>query len=203
MINPTTITNLFRSRQQLEEFLLFCILAAGKNAEQQATKLNLFLGTTGEAAPFFFIRELDRTPGALVAHMKRCKLGKYRDMSRAFREVAWMTEDLRTMPWQRLVLFHGVGVKTAKLFVLHSRGGQHAVLDTHVLAWMQSRLGLIPLPRGIRVPTVSPGSIGAYEFWETVFFGLWLKRDELPIAGERLSLWADVDLQLWKEMRAA
>jgi hypothetical protein len=43
MITPTTITNYNRTEEELEEFLLFSILVAGKGAEQQAKKLDAFL----------------------------------------------------------------------------------------------------------------------------------------------------------------
>ena len=41
MITPTTITNYNRTEAELEEFLMFAILVAGKGAEQQALKLHL------------------------------------------------------------------------------------------------------------------------------------------------------------------
>lgn len=197
MINPSSITNLTRTPAQLEEFLLFCIVAAGKNADQQARKLHEFLGTMGEFAPFHFIRKLDRTPGALVAHLQRCRLGKYRDTSRAFREVARLAGNLRLVSWTHLASLHGIGIKTAKFFVLHSQGGMHAVLDTHVLEWLRRNL-----PKGGQVPKVSPNNPHTYLFWETVFFGLHA-RCASPEAGVPLNQWADVDLQIWKEMRAA
>jgi len=43
MINPTTITNYNRTQSELEEFLMFSIMVAGKSAKQTAQKLNQFL----------------------------------------------------------------------------------------------------------------------------------------------------------------
>ena len=43
MINPYQITNYDRSSSELEEFLLFCIVVAGKTAYIQAQKLEDFL----------------------------------------------------------------------------------------------------------------------------------------------------------------
>ena len=43
MITPTSITNYNRTEEELEEFLMFAILVAGKGAEMQAKKLDEFL----------------------------------------------------------------------------------------------------------------------------------------------------------------
>jgi hypothetical protein len=38
MIDPNKVTNPARTPAELEEFLLFCLVVAGKNADQQAAK---------------------------------------------------------------------------------------------------------------------------------------------------------------------
>ena len=63
-----------RSRRQLEEFLLFCIVVAGKNADQQARKLEEFLQGN---EPFAFIRSLG-AKGGVEERLESVKLGKYR-----------------------------------------------------------------------------------------------------------------------------
>ena len=46
--------------------------------------------------------------------------------------------DLRTCSLEELLAIHGVGNKTARFFLLHSRRNcDYAVLDTHILAWMR------------------------------------------------------------------
>ena len=58
MIDPSNVTNPARTPAELEEFLLFCVVVAGKNADQQAQKLlQRFLGGR---RPFAFIRASDR-----------------------------------------------------------------------------------------------------------------------------------------------
>ena len=52
MIDPNNVTNPARTAAELEEFLLFCVVVAGKNADQQSLKLERFLGGR---RPFAFI----------------------------------------------------------------------------------------------------------------------------------------------------
>ena len=74
----------------------------------------------------------------------------------------------------------GIGIKTAKFFVLHSRAGEmHGVLDTHVLSWMRDHWA--PEGKGgPAVPRHSPQDPRAYRFWETVFFGMVSARHHRP-----------------------
>ena len=134
MIDPNQVTNAARTPAELEEFLLFCVVVAGKNADQQSAKLEKFLGGR---RPFAHIRASDRD-GKLVERLKEVRLGKYALLARSFRELSRSGADLSACTWEELTLFPGIGIKTAKFFVLHSRPAQmHGVLDTHVLAWMR------------------------------------------------------------------
>jgi hypothetical protein len=199
MIDPNDVTDPARSGRQLEEFLLFCIVVAGKNADQQARKLEEFLQGN---EPFAFIRSMD-TGGGLEERLRRVKLGKYRLLGESFSRLACAGLDLRKCSWEALTQFPGIGIKTAKFFVLHSRPGEmHGVLDTHVLAWMRDRLASAGAGRP-DAPKHSPQNRAAYSFWETVYFGLVLARAREK--GGRPAgpvNWAQVDLDLWKERRA-
>jgi len=199
MIDPNDVTDTARSGRQLEEFLLFCIVVAGKNADQQTRKLEAFL-QGGE--PFAFIRSLGAN-GGVEERLERVRLGKYRLLGESFRQVARAGIDLRKCPWEELTQFPGIGIKTAKFFVLHSRpGAMHGVLDTHVLGWMRERLAAAGVRRP-EVPRHSPQDRAAYAFWETVYFGLVLARvAERGAAPPEPVNWAQVDLDLWKERRA-
>jgi hypothetical protein len=198
MIDPCNVTNGSRSTAELEEFLLFCVVVAGKNADQQAAKLEGFLGGR---SPFAFIRESDRK-GRLEEHLRRVRMGKYSLLVRGFRQLATSGIDLRTCAWEELTRFPGIGMKTAKFFVLHSREGEmHGVLDTHVLGWMRDHWK----PAAGRPPAVprhSPQDPAAYRFWETVYFGMVAARRHgsgKPAAVD----WAQFDLDLWKERRGS
>jgi hypothetical protein len=198
MIDPCNVTNRARSPAELEEFLLFCVVVAGKNADQQAGKLERFLGGR---SPFAFIRRSDRE-GKLEERLRRVRLGKYSLLVRSFRQLAGSGIDLAACGWEELTRFPGIGLKTAKFFVLHSRGGEmHGVLDTHVLGWMRDN-GPPGAARPPAVPRHSPQDPAAYRFWETVYFGMVAAhrhvRGEPPVTD-----WAHFDLDLWKERRGS
>jgi hypothetical protein len=192
MIDPNNVTNTVRTPEELEEFLLFCVVVAVKNADQQSAKLERFLGGR---KPFSHIRSSDRA-GRLEERLREVRLGKYSLLGRSFRELSGSGADLGACTWEQLTRFPGIGIKTAKFFVLHSRPGQmHGVLDTHVLAWMREHW----VPGGLSVPRHSPQDPRAYRFWETVYFGMVSARHH---GGPHVD-WARFDLDLWKERRGS
>jgi hypothetical protein len=194
MIDPNNVTNPARTPAELEEFLLFCVVVAGKNADQQARKLEGFLGGR---RPFAFIRASHRE-GRLEARLREVRLGKYSLLGRSFLELSRSGADLSACTWEHLTRFPGIGIKTAKFFVLHSRPKEmHGVLDTHVLGWMRDHWEPAG-PRGLAVPRHSPQDPGIYRFWETVYFGMVAARHH---AGAAAVDWARFDLDLWKERR--
>jgi hypothetical protein len=196
MIDPNNVTNPARTAEELEEFLLFCVVVAGKNADQQSAKLERFLGGR---RPFAYIRASDRA-GTLGERLREVRIGKYSLLARSFRELSASGADLTTCTWEQLTLFPGIGIKTAKFFILHSREREmHGVLDTHVLAWMREHWAPAGL-RGLTVPRHSPQDPRAYRFWETVYFGMVSARHH---AGANAIDWARFDLDLWKERRAS
>jgi len=196
MIDPSDVTRLSRTDEELEEFLLFCVVVAGKNADQQAAKLERFLGGRGA---FAFIRAIDRA-GGLGRRLREVRLGKYALLGRSFRELSRSGADLRACRWEELTRFPGIGIKTAKFFVLHSRKDEmHGVLDTHVLSWMREHWEPAGR-RGLTVPRHSPQDPHAYRFWETVYFGMVSARHHRP-EGPSAVNWARFDLDLWKERR--
>lgn len=198
MIDPLNVTDTGRSTEQLEELLLFCVVVAGKNADQQAAKLERFLSGR---PPFAFIRRCERE-GSLPARLREARLGKYSLLERSFRALANARLDLRACSPLDLTGFPGIGLKTAKFFVLHSRAGEmHGVLDTHVLAWMREHWA--PLGRrSVSVPRHSPQDPALYRFWESVFFGMVAQRHHGPGGGRPVD-WARFDLDLWKERRGS
>jgi hypothetical protein len=195
MIDPNNVTNATRTAAELEEFLLFCVVVAGKNADQQSAKLERFLGGR---RPFAYIRSSDRA-GGLDAALKEVRLGKYSLLGRSFRDLAHSGADLGTCTWEQLTSFPGIGIKTSKFFILHSRARQmHGVLDTHVLAWMSEHWSGSG-PGRLEVPRHSPQDPKAYRFWETVYFGMVSARHH----GAGAVDWALFDLDLWKERRGS
>jgi hypothetical protein len=197
MIDPNNVTNAARTTDELEEFLLFCVVVAGKNADQQSAKLERFLGGR---RPFAFIRSAHRE-GRLGELLREVRLGKYSLLARSFRELSESGADLAGCTWEQLTSFPGIGIKTAKFFVLHSRPREmHGVLDTHVLAWMGEHWAAAGR-KGLSVPRHSPQDPRAYRFWETVYFGMVSARHHGGAKGQ--VDWARFDLDLWRERRGS
>jgi len=188
MITPTTITNFNRTEAELEEFLMFAILVAGKGAEQQALKLHLFLQqqqytntiSKTEWTPFQEL-ELQIKNDYLDGNMRKYKLGQYKRIANAFKGIIQFKGRLSKVTIEELESIKGIGSKTARFFILHSRPNQKvAVLDTHILKWMKSL--------GHNVPKSTP-SKKKYGIIEKIF---------LCIAEARDMSVADLDLEIWK-----
>jgi thermostable 8-oxoguanine DNA glycosylase len=184
MITPTNITNYNRTQEELEEFLLFCVLVAGKNANQTAKKLNSFLSKrkdfgVADMTPFEFVKYLDDGK-LLLSVMQSEKLGQYRRIAHSFREIIKHKSKLNSVTPYELEQIKGIGSKTSRFFVLHSRPKQHyAVLDTHILRWLRDH--------GINAPKSTP-SKNKY---------IQLEKQFLNYANEYGILPAELDLQIW------
>ena len=189
MINPTTITNYNRTEAELEEFLMFAILVAGKNSQQQAVKLDKFLSTAKEfglpstTTPFEYLEYLSRGK-FLSSVMVNCKLGQYNRLEVAFEGILKFKNNLKNVTIEQLEGIKGIGSKTARFFVLHSRTNvECAVLDTHILKWLAKATG-------IGMPKQTP-SKKKYGTIEQLFL------TEARIRGISP---ADLDLQIWTSL---
>jgi len=183
MIDPNTITNYNRSEEELEEFLMFAILVEGKTAKTQAEKLNQFLSRSmheNSGKPFQHIQHLLEW-GWLDLRMREFKLGQYKRIGHAFTEILKFKGRLKSVTLEELESVKGIGSKTARFFLLHSRKDvKCAVLDTHILKW----LGTL----GHKVPKSTPAK-KTYSVLEKIF---------LNIAETRKISPADLDLMIWK-----
>jgi len=186
MITPTTITNYNRTEAELEEFLMFAILVAGKGAEQQAKKLDAFLktaktlGLPSDTTPFDFLEYIDK--GFWLWNiMKLHKLGQYNRIGHAFKEILKFKGKLKKVTIEQLESISGIGSKTARFFILHSRpDAKVAVLDTHILKYLRDM--------GHNVPKATPAK-NKYKAIEDIFISI--------ADGLKMSI-ADLDLQVWK-----
>jgi thermostable 8-oxoguanine DNA glycosylase len=193
MIKPNSITNYNRSEAELEEFLLFAILVAGKKAEMQAKKLDSFLFQSGlcNMTPFEAIEHLLKLGESryytignnpLVICMKSHKLGQYKRLYNAFKGILDFKGRLSSVTKEELESVKGIGSKTSRFFILHSRPNQKvAVLDTHILKWLGS-VGYTNVPKQTPPKT-------KYHIWETHFLNEASNRNRNP---------AELDLEIWK-----
>ena len=199
MITPTTITNYNRTEEELEEFLMFAILVAGKGAEQQAKKLDAFLDTimsmgmgAEDYTPFdglgysisleeFFKDYHKKEINLLDRQMKMHKLGQYNRVGHAFKEIIKFKGKLKKVTIEELESVNGIGSKTARFFILHSRpDAKVAVLDTHILKWLSEK--------GYKVPKATPAK-KKYAEIEKLFLTEAINHQMTP---------ADLDLSIWK-----
>lgn len=190
VIKPTEVTNFNRSDFELESFWLFSLFVAGKNADYAGRCLARILAlpylgcasTLNGKTPFEVFRNMPENEirNTLVAS----KIGQYNRLTKAITESVHL--DLRTCTLEDLLAVHGVGPKTARFFLLHSRrDAKHAVLDTHILSWMR-RHGIEEAPKA------TPQNPKLYAELEDTFIHLaetWFP--SVPLA--------EVDLLIWMQ----
>jgi len=194
MIIPEKITNYNRTQAELEEFLIFAIIVAGKTAKTQAQKLDSFLcnhplknGTLNEKkhSPFDFIQALISLDfhdlNMLGLWMKDCKLGQYKRLDKAFRGILQFKGKLDSVSVEELESIEGIGSKTSRFFLLHSRPNQKlAVLDTHILKYMAAQ--------GYSVPKTTPNKKKYKQIEDDFLYECRILRKN-P---------AELDLEIWK-----
>lgn len=165
---------------------MFAILVAGKNSQQQAQKLENFLEPYASnlgLTPFGVLEHMIKM-GALSTQMKFSRLGQYTRIEAAFRQILTFKDNLKKVSVQDLESVKGIGPKTARFFILHSRANvECAVLDTHILKWLAKATG-------IGMPKQTP-SKKKYGTIEQLFL------TEARIRGVSP---ADLDLQIWTSL---
>lgn len=182
VIDPKEITNYNRSDYELELFWLFCLFVAGKNSDVASDKLSQLLSNiTPWQTPFEYLKEID-----VFNTLVSIKSGQYNRLVRAINESLHI--NLRTCNLEDLTNIYGVGPKTARFFLLHTRPQcNYAVLDTHILKWIRSHAGYNDTPKD------TPQNPNEYERWSNIAIELMNK--EYP--GMTL---ADIDLLIWTEV---
>lgn len=140
MIDPLKITNFNRTHEELEEFLIFCALTANKPSYRAAVNTHHFLELMGSnETPLSYTREL-LTTGLLLPWLEGNKIGPYEQTFRKLAELAMGVAGptVYDMTVESLERVYGIGPKTARMFILHSRPQQeYAVLDTHILRYLR------------------------------------------------------------------
>jgi len=191
MIDPYNITNYNRTQNELEEFLLFCIVVAGKTAYIQAQKLEEFLTSVNKRLmmpehinPFQSLKSAEQH-GILFEEIKLAKLGQYKKIYSGFKYLAEKEYNLSRMTPKILEEIPGVGMKTSRFFLLHSDTfykDRIAILDTHILKFIKENIDE-------RAPKSTPVIPLTYRFWEDRFLN-WCSENNKNVA--------DFDLEVWK-----
>jgi thermostable 8-oxoguanine DNA glycosylase len=189
MIDPVKVTDYNRTTDQLEELLLFCIAVAGKNATRTAINLEKLLQYAydfSDGSPFERTLALMRKED-LPTLMKSFGFGCYNIKAKGFFEAAVSKLNLKTCSVEKLEALYGVGPKTARYFILHTReNARVACLDTHVLKWLSYYTGY-------KVPKSTPSKKKYLEL-EQIFLKI---ADVMNISP------ADLDLKIWNKQRGS
>jgi hypothetical protein len=186
MIDPEKVTNYNQTDKELEEFILFWVCAAGKNGRTAARSLYRLLTDLGiwfskKFTPFGLIRMANDFLD-LAEWMRVSGIGCFNQKAKTFYALATSGLDLKTCPASDLESIFGIGPKTARCFILHSRrDAQHAGLDTHMLKHLRAL--------GYDVPKSTP----------TGKKYLTLEKNVLYLAKEAGMSPADYDLMIWNK----
>ena len=193
MINPNKITNYNCSDYELEENLVFWLLVAGKTASVTARNLDTLLfklllkesdfdnlAEDYRLSPFDLIRDV--SVEALAKIMKDCGFGCYNLKAKGLKELSVANLNLRTCTTDDLEKINGIGKKTSRCFIMHTRkNARIAGLDTHLLRFLKDL--------GYEVPNSTPGSNKLYKKIESQYLALVDKTDYSP---------AELDLVIWR-----
>jgi len=190
-VDPYNITKYNRTEAELECFLLFCIVVAGKTAYIQARKLDEFLTSINKRLmlpehinPFQSLKSADQH-GILMEEILKAKLGQYKKIFNGFKYIIEREYNLSKMTPQILEKIPGVGMKTSRFFLLHSDTfykDKIAILDTHILKFIKENID-------DRAPKSTPVIPITYRFWEDMFLN-WCEKNDKNVA--------DFDLEVWK-----
>jgi len=198
-IDPDDITDFHLSKNRLEKVLLFWVCAAGHGGHQSSRALEKFLylvntwlrerDISPKKSPFAAMRQMDslqNDPEWIQKFMALSGIGCHKNKSRAFREIIYSGINLRKCTVNELEGLRGIGPKTARCFLIHSRPDQqYAGLDTHILHYLRDQ--------GFDAPKTTP--LGRkYRQLEIEF---------LRLAREAGKTVAELDLEIWLRYRRA
>ena len=192
MIDLSKISNFNLTDSELEENILFWVSAAGKNGHTAARCLEVFLTmiTYNSMNPFDAIRASCRfdkeNPDSGITTselMKKAGIGCYNHKCRTFSELAHSNLNLKTCTTEDLEKIYGIGMKTSRCFILHTRKDANcAGLDTHMLKYLRAA--------GYNAPISTPAQKKKY---------LTLEKNVLYLAEQVGMTPAEFDLWVWNQ----
>jgi thermostable 8-oxoguanine DNA glycosylase len=115
--------------------------------------------------------------GNLMENLRIAGIGQYTRISKAYQAILKL--DLKNNILDKFLAVKGIGPKTARFFLVHSRPNQNmAVIDIHAKRWL--------------LENTETTETDSYESMEQAFLFKAKKRKISP---------ADFDLMLWTQMR--
>lgn len=186
MIDPVNITSYDQTEEHLQQVLLFWILAAGKNAITSARCLDNLLRELHSCQQLVLYQPFKAICSFGCLHlaetMKKHGIGCYNHKARSFWEIANSGFNLRTCSLQELESIHGIGFKTSRCFLIHSRrDARCAGLDTHILRFLSDK--------GYEVPSATPTK-KEYLRIEKIFLDL-VDQAQVSVAQYDLDIWRE------------
>ena len=185
LVDPKNITIYNRTDSELQIFWLFCILVAGKNSDTTSRLLTRLLSIVDDSqTPFEALQNLGEKN--LYKLLLDNKTGQYDRIHKAILQSLQL--NLRNCSRDELMSIYGVGPKTARFFLLHTREFcKEIVLDVHILKWMREKCHIMGVPRN------TPQNIDQYETLAK------LCRKLMTQHYPDFTL-AQIDLMIWTEM---
>jgi thermostable 8-oxoguanine DNA glycosylase len=152
--NPPTVPE--ASNRDLQEFLMFSIAVAGKNANVTATALDNFLRMVSHPSAWPPLERIyhqtthsidsdDVVEHELAQLARQAGMGCYTQRAKSFMQLAnavygMQRLNIRKCNAETLEEIYGIGKKTSRFFIVYSRpwmDNEYAILDTHILSWMR------------------------------------------------------------------
>lgn len=188
MVDPLHFTNYKRNTVELEEMLLFSILVAGKNALTTARCLENMLITAHRKQSMRVRRPFKCLQGFTEDEMSKLVqshgMGCYKSKGKSLYQLVNSDIDLRECTFEDITAIHGIGFKTAEMFLMHSRKEYvGCALDVHILRYMREE-------HNLKVPKNTPGSLKKY---------MQIKDQFLKIAQDLGEDPTDLDLKIWRK----
>lgn len=177
-IDSSTITNYNASKGELQALSIFWILAAGKTAKSAERILSLLL--IKKDLPFSQLKKYSENQ--LSEKLKSLGCGCFNNKSKTIYQLVNSNIDLSKCDISELEKIYGIGRKTSRGFILHTRpNAQCAVLDTHILKFLNEQ-------GAPDVPKSTPPSKSEYERLEKYFLSICRKKKITP-AKQDLKVW--------------
>lgn len=186
MINYKQPHNYQRSITELLEFLMWCSCTAGKSSKTITPRFNNLLAE--EPANNVIRSHGNRIRGLLRKH----GIGQYERLTKCWQDIGFGNVNnvkirsgafLKHATREHFTLIHGLGLKTSSFFLQCTRPHEDvAVLDVHILRWLQSEFPKYP------VPSQTPQDEDEYARLEAMFVGASAVLKLTP---------AELDLQIW------
>jgi len=183
-LNPDNITRFDYTRDELELNILFWIFAAGKNGHTAARCLSNLLdywsSKSNKTRPFEIIDNIEFLP----LELKKFGVGCFNNKAKTIKSLIDKKLDLKECSLQDLESVWGLGPKSVRCFLIHTRENQkYAGLDRHVLRYLRNL--------GYDVPDHTPNRM-QYSRIEKIFL------DHAEKSGKTIS---ELDLEIWTNNR--